>query len=149
LIEVCGADTQCDGLQRKPFIAAPGGNPLCGGAPSVTNTAIPAELRTCLAYLSFSLFALKRSGKNGLPIQRGTDGFPVVRENNPSPVRMASSSLKRIQDLSSATKARSCICAVFASMTCSRICSIFRLSVKSSSSSTPLRGLDQILGGAP
>ena len=73
---------------------------------------MPAELRMCRAYLSFSLSAVKTESNRRLPSQRGADGLPEAREKRPSPVRTASASPNRIHALNSATNAASAICAV-------------------------------------
>jgi hypothetical protein len=56
-------------------------------------------------------------------------GLPEAAENSPSPVATASAALKRIQVLSSATKAASAICALLPRVTYSRICSNRSLAV--------------------
>ncbi len=71
------------------------------------NTAMPAELRTWRAALSFSSLVVKIQPKTRSPIQVGVFGLPVVRLYSPSPVRTAAAPLKRIQALSSLTKAAS------------------------------------------
>jgi hypothetical protein len=62
--------------------------------------------------------------------------LPEAPEYRPSPVRIASSALKRIQAISSATNAGSVSCAVSPATTYSSTCSIWRGSV-SSRSCTP------------
>jgi hypothetical protein len=76
------------------------------------NTATPAELRRCLTYFSFSALGVKNRPNIKPPSQAGASGLPDDLLNRPSPRRTASAPLKRIQDLSSSTKALSFICAV-------------------------------------
>ena len=63
-------------------------------------------------------------GRDGLSVVRELRsrkiGFPVQGENKPSPLSIAARGLKRIHDLSSATKAGSEICALLAATDRSR-----------------------------
>jgi ferredoxin len=71
---------------------------------SEKNTAIPAELRMCCRYFSFSLRAVRNIFSNMLANGRGAVGWPDALADSPSPVRTASASLNRIHFLSSSTK---------------------------------------------
>ena len=75
--------------------------------------ATPADERICRAYLSLSDFSFRSMLNNTSPSQRGKAGFPVKRENNPSPVARASASLNRIQLFISFRNAALWTCALF------------------------------------
>jgi len=64
---------------------------------SETKIAIPAELRSCFAYLSFSFCGVKNRPKSRLPNHLGRAGLPDDAVYRPSPVRTASAVLKRRQ----------------------------------------------------
>ena len=64
-------------MQREALVAAPHLHPvrLVGGLAD-EETAIPAELRTCRAYLSFSPLAVNSQRNATSPIHDGMFGLP-------------------------------------------------------------------------
>jgi hypothetical protein len=129
LIHESALETEQGRLQRKTLGGATSQEPVLMVCVSETKTAMPADDAIWRAYLSFSSRALNARSKNVGPSQAGRIGLPVVALNRPSPRRIASRGLNRIQLRSSRTKASSDICVLLPVMTRSRTRSIFGRSV--------------------